>query len=198
MGGCAATSLLILAVATVVVARAVMGEPVPSLLLGASAFVVVLALYVLVVNLRSILDWLAVREPPRVTDPVLGALAYRKGMWRPENPGGPPFWFEGRRQGPDPGLVATGAAAVARLAELEARARSFVAAGGPALGIELPPEVAADPEGPLRVLRDLQARRRATGSEPNAELSLRFTTADPANDIEVVFRGDEPVRAAWR
>jgi hypothetical protein len=181
--GCSRIIVVIVAVAVVGLVWSIRASPhgfggILATFVGAiCGFVVVLAAIVVALNAPQILDWILVRTPPVVRDPVLGELHYEDGMWSAEFDT-MRYSFPGRRRGPAPEYVSAGAHVVSQLDEFERRAREYALADRPDLGS-------------IGELEALGACDGGKGVGPVVELWFALSP-DPEDYLRVGFVGDTP------
>jgi hypothetical protein len=183
--GCRNTILVIVVLAVVGFAWAFfvphdtpVGRFFASIVAPTSAFVFFLIAYGLIVNFRSMVDWVVVRNPPVIDHPVLGEIRYDSRRWS-GRAGGVHFGFEGARKGPDPLLLDAVAHAIEHLDAFAARGRERAQK-------DLPDDLTLGP------LKWVDARPGSKHGPVLTDLGFALTPERYAY-MHVTFLADEPI-----
>jgi hypothetical protein len=144
----------------------------------ASALVFFLVFYGLVVNFRSMVDWIVVRNPPVIEHPILGTVRYDSRRWSGKARG-VRFSFEGVRKGPNPVLLDAVAHGIEHLDAFEAKGRERALK-------DLPEDLTLGP------LSWLDARPGSKHGPTLTEWEFEITP-DRYAYMRVTFLGDEPI-----
>lgn len=154
------------------------GRFIASIVAPASALILFLTAYGLIVNFRSMVDWVIVRNPPVIDHPVLGELRYDSGRWSGRERG-LRFGFEGARKGPDPLLLDAVAHVIEHLDAFSTRGRERALK-------DLPDDLTLGP------LRWVDARPGSKHGPVLTDLGFALTPERYAY-MHVTFLGDEPI-----